>query len=62
LTRRALASRREDIAMRAAGYCKRETDYEIHRGGFDRRHWVILDAKISVDGKHVWTKIGPPNQ
>jgi len=25
-----------------------------------KTHWVIHDAKISVSGKGVWTKIGPP--
>lgn len=56
LTRMVLASRREAKAMLAAGYRKHETDWEILRGGrYDER---IVDAKVSVDGKHVWTKLG----
>lgn len=42
--------------MLAAGYRRFETDWEIHRGY--RWRDVILDAKVSVDGKYVWTKIG----
>lgn len=57
LTKQLLASRREDRKMRAAGYRKHETDWEIHRGG--RYQDVIVDAKISVDRKYVWTKLGP---
>lgn len=55
-TKRALAVRREDRSLRSQGYRKRETDWEILRG--TRYDEVILDVKISVDGKHVWTKIG----
>lgn len=55
LTRRVLAVRREDRAMTAAGYRKHETDWEIHRGM--RRQERIVDAKVSIDGKYVWTKI-----
>jgi len=54
-TRRALAIRREDRAMQSAGYRKHETDWEIHRGGLYREH--IVDARISCDGKYVWTKL-----
>jgi hypothetical protein len=61
LTLRALAVRREERRMQAAGYRRRETDYEVHRG-LGQRHWLILDAVISVDRKHVWTRIGPPEQ
>ena len=56
LTRRALAVRREEKQMTALGYRKHETDWEIHRGA--RFGNVIVDAKVSADGKHVWTKLG----
>lgn len=59
LTLRCLAVRREERTLRAAGYRRHETDWEIHRGY--RHRDVILDAKISADGKYVWTKIGPAN-
>lgn len=55
-TRRALAFRREERALTAAGYRRHETDWEIHRGF--RYDEVIVDAKISVDGKYVYTKLG----
>ena len=57
-TRRALAVRREARNLERQGYRKHETDWEILRGA--RYREVIVDARISVDGKHVWTKIGPP--
>lgn len=55
--RRALAWRREEKRMRDLGYRRHETDWEIVRG-FGRTSEVILDAKISCDGKGVWTLIG----
>ncbi|MBY4947050.1 hypothetical protein K6V92_10510 [Cupriavidus respiraculi] len=55
-TRQALAVRREDRRMKALGYRKHETDWEIHRGA--RYNDVIVDAKISRCGKYVWTKLG----
>lgn len=58
--RRALASRRERRQLEAAGYRQHETDWEIHRGG--RYDEVIVDAKISVCGKYVWTKLGKPGE
>ena len=58
-TRRALATRREARRLKALGYRKHETDWEIHRGGATDQ--VILDAKISADGKYVWTKVGRPS-
>ena len=58
LTRKCLAARREDRRMKRLGYTKHETDWTIHRG-LGATHLVIVDAKISVDGKYVWTKIGP---
>lgn len=58
-TRSALAVRREDRRMKALGYRKHETDWEIHRG-LGMTDQVILDAKISADGQYVWTKIGRP--
>jgi hypothetical protein len=58
VTKRALAVRREERRMEAAGYRKNETDWEIHRGA--RRGERIVDAKVSVCGGYVWTKIAPP--
>ncbi len=58
-TRSALEVRRENRRMTALGYRKHETDWEIHRG-LGATDQVILDAQISADGKHVWTKIGRP--
>jgi hypothetical protein len=58
-TRCALASRREARRMTAAGYRLCETDWEILRGG--KWDQVIVDAKVSVDRKYVWTKIGSPD-
>jgi hypothetical protein len=55
-TRRALAFRRQERALLAEGYRRHETDWEIHRG-FRRDH-VIVDARVSVDGKYVYTKLG----
>jgi len=57
-TRDALRIRREARRMTALGYRRHETDWEIHRG--DMTDQIILDAQISADGKHVWTKIGRP--
>lgn len=59
LTRCGLAIRREERALSRQGYRRHETDWEIHRGGREVQGYVILDAKISVCGKYVWTKIGP---
>ena len=58
-TRGALQIRREDRRMKALGYRKHETDWEIHRG-LGATDQVILDAQISADGKYVWTKVGRP--
>jgi hypothetical protein len=58
VTKDVLASRRQERRLLAAGYRKHETDWEILRGF--RWRDVIVDAVISVDGKHVWTKIGAP--
>lgn len=55
-TIQALAARREERRMKAAGYRKHETDWEIHRGG--RQKERIVDAQISQCGKYVWTKLG----
>lgn len=54
--RRTLAVRREARRLSALGYRKHETDWEIHRGG--RYNERIIDAKISICGKFVWTKLG----
>ena len=56
-TRQGLAFRREERRLLALGYRQHETDWEIHRGG--RYKERIIDAKISVDGKYVYTLIGP---
>lgn len=56
VTKRVLAARREQRAMTQAGYRKHETDWEILRGSRFRE--VIVDARISVCGKYVYTKIG----
>ncbi len=58
VTRRALAVRREARTLTRAGYRRHETDWEIHRGY--RYREVIVDARISCDGKYVWTKLGEP--
>ena len=54
-----LRIRREDRRMKAAGYRRHETDWEINRGG--RMEDVIVDAQISQCGKYVWTKLGKPH-
>lgn len=56
-TRRALAFLRQKRDLTAKGYRIKETDWEIHRGG--RQSERIIDAIISVDGKYVYTKLGP---
>ncbi len=55
-TRLVLAARRESRELEAAGYRRHETDWEIVRGA--RTSEIILDARVSADGKSVWTKIG----
>lgn len=55
LTSDAHALRRQAKALAALGYRRHETDWEIHRGGRYRER--IVDAVISIDGKHVWTKL-----
>ncbi len=57
LTREALVRRREARDLLARGYRRHETDWEVVRGGRWRER--IVDAKVSADGKHVWTLIGP---
>ena len=57
-TRRILAIRREERRLKAEGYRKHETDWELRRGG--RYRDVIVDAKISICGHYVWTKLGRP--
>lgn len=57
-TRNALASRREHKALTAQGYQRHETDWQIHRG-FDTDK-IIVDAKVSTDGKYVYTKLAHP--
>lgn len=54
-TRRSLAIRREERRLTALGYRRHETDWEIHRGYLWRER--IIDAKVSVDGKYVWTRL-----
>lgn len=57
LTRIVLRIRRENRRLSSLGYTKHETDWQLVRGG--KRDWRIVDAKVSADGKHVWTKIEP---
>lgn len=57
VTRRLLADKREEKRLRALGYRKHETDWEIVRG-HGQCDKVIVDARISADRKHVWTLIG----
>lgn len=47
------AYRREKKTLEALGYRQHETDWEIHRGGRERER--IVDVKIGVDGKHIYT-------
>ncbi len=58
-TRRALGIRREERNLKGLGYRKHETDWEIHRG--HRTGDVIQDVKISMDGRYVYTLVGPAN-
>ncbi len=55
ITKRVLAARREQRDLEQRGYRKHATDWEIHRG--TKTAYVITDAKISVCGKYVYTKI-----
>ncbi len=59
VTRRGLDIRREERHLTKLGYRKHETDWEIHRGY--RTGEVILDVKISMDGRYVYTLVGPAN-
>lgn len=56
-TRKALAFRRQERELKAQGYRRHETDWEIHRGF--RHDEFIVDVKISACGKYVYTKLGP---
>ena len=58
-TRRTLGIRREERNLKRLGYRKHETDWEIHRGL--RIGDIIQDVKISVDGRYVYTLVGPAN-
>ena len=55
--REMVAFRRQARDLYAKGYQRHETDPRIIRGGL----WdhIIIDAVISVDGKYVYTKLGP---
>lgn len=55
-TRKALKLRREARQLEKLGYRRHETDWEIHRGYRYRER--IIDAKVSSDGKYVWTLLG----
>lgn len=55
-----LKHRRFARKMLKAGYRKHEADWEIVRGG--RYREIIIDAKIDVGGKHIWTKLGVPHE
>ena len=56
-TRRTLAIRREARDLKKLGYKRHETNLEINWG--HRIGDVIQDVKISVDGRHVYTLVGP---
>lgn len=58
-TKRVLAFRKEERQLLKAGYRRHETDWEIDRGGLQDH--IIVDVKISVNGKYVYTKLGKPN-
>lgn len=60
--RRCLAFRREEKKLTELGYRRHEPDWEIIRGSYSQTQQVILDAKIGVDGKSVYTKIGLPKK
>lgn len=59
VTRRILASRRQDRDLTAKGYEEVGEGggllWQLYRGG--RMHCRIVDAIISVDGKSVYVKI-----
>ncbi len=56
LTKSALAVRREQRNLERNGFRRHETDWEILRG--IRYDEVIVDARISICGKYVYTKLG----
>lgn len=58
LTKSALAVRREERKLSREGFRKHETDWEILRGG--RHDERIIEARISVCGRYVYTKLGKP--
>lgn len=63
LTKLTLRTRRENRAMKTAGY-ERVDDrggklWELHRGG--RWREVIKDVVIAVDGKSLWVRVGEPD-
>lgn len=60
LTRRVLASRKEQRHLTKLGYRRHETDWEIHRGYASFEEKRIIDAKVSVDGLYVYTLVGTP--
>jgi len=49
--------RREHRDLVRQGYRRHETDWEIHRGLGALRDQKIVDAKVSVDGMYVYTKL-----
>ena len=55
-TSSALQARRQKRELTKLGYRRHETDWEIHRGS--RYREVIVDARISTDGKYVYTLLG----
>jgi len=57
-TKSALAFRREERRLTKLGYRRHETDWELHRGGREKE--IIIDARISCNGKYVYTLIGNP--
>lgn len=57
LTKSTLAFRKEERRLLAQGYRRHETDWEILRGSTRQVSKRIIDAKISVNGKFVYTKL-----
>lgn len=51
-----LAWRRQERNLKKLGYNRHEADWEIHRGSLYGK--IILDVKISLCGKYIWTLLG----
>jgi hypothetical protein len=61
-TKRALAFRREERLLTSQGFKRKETDPELIRGGLAMEGgYAIVEAKISVCGRYVYTKVARVN-